>query len=139
MAAFAKCSGLTSVTIGNSVTSIGYNAFTDCSSLQHLYSLAKNVPQAANAFEKGIAFSLATLHVPAESMYSYNAAEGWNKFINIVALTDEEMTDVKDLKFDAEDESSTIYNMNGVRQIKTQRGLNIIRMKDGTTRKIVVK
>ena len=31
--AFYDCSGLTSVTIGNGVTSIGNNAFRDCSSL----------------------------------------------------------------------------------------------------------
>ena len=31
--AFANCSGLTSVTIGNSVTSIGYEAFRDCTGL----------------------------------------------------------------------------------------------------------
>ena len=31
--AFRKCSALTSVTIGNSVTSIGFNAFYDCSKL----------------------------------------------------------------------------------------------------------
>ena len=31
--AFIGCSGLTSVSIGNSVTSIGYNAFKECSSL----------------------------------------------------------------------------------------------------------
>jgi hypothetical protein len=31
--AFSRCSGLTSVTIGNSVTSIGYYAFSDCTGL----------------------------------------------------------------------------------------------------------
>jgi uncharacterized repeat protein (TIGR02543 family) len=34
--AFYNCTGLTSVTIGNSVTSIGYNEFYDCSGLKSL-------------------------------------------------------------------------------------------------------
>ena len=35
--AFYRCSGLTSVTIGNSVTSIGYNAFFGCSALTSVH------------------------------------------------------------------------------------------------------
>ena len=35
--AFSDCTGLTSVTIGNSVTSIGYRAFEDCSGLTSVY------------------------------------------------------------------------------------------------------
>jgi hypothetical protein len=41
--AFAYCSGLTSVTIGNGVTSIGYGAFNSCTSLTKAYFLG-NAP-----------------------------------------------------------------------------------------------
>ena len=48
-------------------------------------------------------------------------------------------TDVKSLKQDVENEKATMYNLNGVRQQSTQRGINIVKTKDGTTRKVVVK
>ena len=35
--AFENCSGLTSVTIGNSVTSIGYSAFGSCGGLRQVF------------------------------------------------------------------------------------------------------
>ena len=38
--AFYKCTGLTSITIGNSVTSIGYFAFRDCSQLKTVINLS---------------------------------------------------------------------------------------------------
>ena len=123
-----------------SVTSVGTDAFSVCSGLQHLYSFAKSVPKAANAFRTGIAFSFATLHVPAESMYSYNAAEGWNKFINIVALTDNDPkpTGITNINNDIE-KGERYYSLDGKRMAQPQRGLNIIRKSDGTTSKVFVK
>ena len=100
--AFRGCSGLTSVIIPSGVTSIGSDAFSGCSGLKHLYSFAQNVPQAGDAFKEGVAFSLATLHVHAESMFSYNAADGWSNFINIVALTDQEISDLDPATIDAQ-------------------------------------
>ena len=49
--AFSGCSGLTSVTIGNSVTSIGYQAFYGCSSLTSV-----TIPNSVTSIE-GYAFS----------------------------------------------------------------------------------
>ena len=48
-------------------------------------------------------------------------------------------TDVKSLKHDVETEKATMYNLNGVRQQNTQRGINVIRMEDGATKKVMVK
>jgi hypothetical protein len=48
-------------------------------------------------------------------------------------------TDVKSLKHDVENEKATMYNLNGVRQSQSQQGINIVKAKDGTTRKVVLK
>ena len=87
--AFASCSGLTSITIGNSVTSIEAGAFQYCSGLLDMYCYAENVPTTvSNAFNYSN-IANATLHVPAGSIGNYQAAEPWNNFWAIVALSDE--------------------------------------------------
>ena len=49
---YNDCSGLTSVTIGNSVEYIGSEAFLDCSDLLDVYCYAERVPSTySDAFE----------------------------------------------------------------------------------------
>ena len=89
---YFDCSGLTSVTIGNSVKSIGEEAFSNCSKLRDVYCYAEKVPSAYDYYY-GSAFNNssianATLHVPAASIDSYKATKPWSSFGKIVALTE---------------------------------------------------
>ena len=84
--AFFFCSGLTSVTIGNGVESIGQLAFSYCPELLDVYCYAENVPYTeSNAFD-GSSIQNPTLHVPAASLQSYKSTEPWKGFGNIDAL-----------------------------------------------------
>ena len=90
--AFYWCSGLKSVTIGNSVTSIGQEAFGNCENLADVYCLATNVPATrydggdyCNPFE-GSYPEYMTLHVPAEAINSYKTTAPWSSFGNIITL-----------------------------------------------------
>ena len=86
--AFKYCNGLISVTIPNSVTSIGKDFFSWCSFLTDVYCFAESVPTTdANAFGGSTPISNITLHVPAASVDTYQAAEPWNGFKKIVALS----------------------------------------------------
>ena len=84
--AFYNCSGLTSVTIGNSVKSIWIEAFRYCSKLEDVYCYAEKVPSTdASAFE-GSYIEYSTLHVIGSSLSSYQATAPWSGFGTIKAL-----------------------------------------------------
>ena len=79
--AFYGCSGLTSVTIPNSVTSIGEGAFYGCSSLTTITCKAINPPTLGdNVFTK--VDTTIPLYVPAQSVSAYQAADGWDDFMD---------------------------------------------------------
>ena len=74
---------MTSVNIGNNVTSIGDYAFGGCSSLTDVYYSAEGVPStASNAFSNS-SCGTATLHVPTGSVEAYRTTEPWSGFGNI--------------------------------------------------------
>ena len=74
------------MTIGNSVTSIGYNAFWSCPSLISVTSLNTTPPTIGNeqwgAFEETTVQN-AILYVPTGSKGAYQQAEYWEDFLNI--------------------------------------------------------
>lgn len=79
---FEYCSGLISITIPNSVTSIGDFAFRYCDGLKSVIS------EIINPFEIGenvfSDYSKPTLTVPYGTKSKYQATNYWNKFTNIV-------------------------------------------------------
>ena len=81
--AFRSCSNLTYVTIPNSVTAISDNAFSNCSSLSSVISEIK-IPFAIGDYVFESSYETATLTVPAGTKAKYQSTDGWNKFQNIV-------------------------------------------------------
>ena len=140
---FPLCTSLTSVIIGNGVTSIHDEAFMKCQSLKDMYCYAEQVPETNNplVFDRSN-YRNATLHVPAASLEAYRNAEQWKDFGRIVALTDEDPKPTTDINTPAVTQMPAIvecYSIDGKRISSPQRGLNIIRMSDGTVKKVFVK
>jgi len=133
--AFLYCSGLTSVTIPNSVTTIGNFAFSGCS-LTELVCYAETPPFCDYIILEGVNISLCTLKVPKGSKDAYRQADGWKEFVNI------EEVDVTGIEAVAAESMSNaditdIYDLNGRRRDALQPGVNIVKMSDGTTRKVI--
>ncbi|MBR5480250.1 MAG: leucine-rich repeat domain-containing protein [Bacteroidaceae bacterium] len=131
--AFEGCYGLTSVTIGSGVETIGSVSFSYCPDLLDVYCHAKNVPNTGSDAFDGSYPENATLHVPSASVELYKAASPWKEFGNIVALTDEE-TGIEELKAGNGTKASVLFDLNGRRVQKAQKGLYI---QNG--RKVLVK
>jgi len=96
-------------------------------------SCSKHTAYTAFMFE-GI--DKATLHVPAASVEAYKVADGWKDFGKIVAIGEE--TAIKSAICE-DAEINNVYDMNGRKLSKPQKGLNLIRMSNGQIRKVLAK
>ena len=76
--AFGYSTFILSVTIGDRITSIGDQAFSNCDKLKSVTCLSTTPPTlGAGAFETTAEFPI---YVPAESVDAYKAAAGWNAY-----------------------------------------------------------
>ena len=137
--AFSGCSSLTSVTIGNSVTYIGSWAFGDCDKLVTIISLIENPFGIEGKNSETPIFSYdtfknATLYVPKGTIDKYKETKGWKDFSNIK----ESSTGINDIKQE-ETTVSRYYNLNGQETSQPRKGISIVKMSNGKTKKVVVK
>ncbi|MBQ7472681.1 MAG: hypothetical protein IJS97_09745 [Prevotella sp.] len=138
---------MTSIEIPNSVTSIGNCAFGACDNLLSIFSLIENPYNITddvfhlwdNHSWTSYFDSNKTLYVPKGTKSLYEACEGWKLFTNIIEL---ETDGIRNVEKGVEEQTTTCkdrYDLNGRRISEPQRGLNILRMSDGTVRKVVIK
>ena len=136
---FSDCSKLATVIIPSTITTIGDYAFIS-SGLTDMYCYAEQLPEIGSSIFQDT-YHRATLHVPANSVDAYSNAEQWKYFPDIVALTDSDPTPsgITAPTVVRQASISECYDLSGRRTSQSQRGLNIFRMSDGTTKKVFVK
>ncbi len=111
--AFRNCSGLTSVTIGESVTTIGDYAFS-CSGLKSIYSLNPEPPSCSVDWYGGVFHDVdkraCTLYVPEGSKTAYSTAYAWRDFYNIEEI---DMSPLTVETYEATEITPTSATLNG--------------------------
>lgn len=141
-AAFYGCDALESIILPQSLESIGSNAFTDCISLHDVYCYAVIPPSTYPSYSfENAPVETATLHVPASAIETYRQTAPWNTFANIVALNDDDPkpTGILNKIMMSNSYPEYYYTIDGIKSSKPHRGINIIRMNDGTIKKSYVK
>ena len=133
--AFTSCR-MNSITIPASVTSIGNYAFIYCTQMKDFYCFAKALPSInANAFTSYY-ISNATLHVPAAAIEVYSSTIPWSGFGSIVA----DETAIGTIKGNQNEQNEDVlYDLNGRKLSKLQRGINIVRDSDGSAKKVLAR
>ena len=90
--AFYGCSGLTELTLPDSVASIGDGAFICCSDLSKITSLAEIPPVCGSGVFDRVNKTNCELIVPVISVTAYKQAEVWNEFSSIRGFSGVEVT-----------------------------------------------
>ena len=108
--------------------------------MSNVYCYAEIIPEAVNSSFTDSIVKRATLHVPAASLDSYKNAELWKDFGSIDALTDSDPkpTGITEVGTDFTTDER-YYALDGKRLEIPKRGLNLIHMNNGKTKKVVVK
>ena len=77
--AFSSCDNLTSVTIGKSVASIGAKAFNDNKKLTSVYCKPTTPPTGGENMFSGYVTNY-TIYVPTNSVEAYKEADYWSNY-----------------------------------------------------------
>ncbi len=131
--AFYNCPSLISVDISENVQTIGSSAF-NCSNLATVTSRIKK-PFAINGsvFSQNTLYN-ATLYVPKGTINAYKKTDGWKDFVWIEGK--DLNSTIEQIMNDSIREVSR-YNINGNKIDASQRGLIILKLSNGTTKKVL--
>ncbi len=132
--AFSGCSSLDYFSFGSSVETIGKEAFSDCTAMTRLISKAAVPPVCGSQALDDINKWECSLYVPDGALASYQQAEQWKEFW-FMQIDPDAIGDVKAGNVDVKNR----YDIQGHKIAKPQKGINIIRYSDGTTRKVLAK
>lgn len=159
-AAFASCHNIKTIVMGKNIKSIGQAAFSGCT-LKDIYTL-NDYPPTLNVSDNdspvgispaditvtfeyrnnnGSTYKTATLWVPESSLDEYKNHIDWGQFVNIQAF-DPNTFNPSTLGIKTitnYEEEMNRYSIDGRKLSMPTKGVNIIRMKNGTVKKVLMK
>jgi hypothetical protein len=116
-----------------SLKSIGSYAFDD-TQLESVVCLNPAPCECEENVFKNETYLYATLRVPQESLHLYESTSPWNNFLNIEGYT---LSSINELTNCSNLPEKKYINIIGELSDKPFKGINIIRYKDGSTRKVL--
>ena len=134
--AFYGCGKLTNIILPQSLKSLGMYTFNN-TGLIDIYCYAEEIPSTSIGTFNNIDLSEVTLHVRESDIPLYKAIDPWNKFGSIVALTEEE-TGIETTSI-SNNEVQSYYSLDGKHLDAPQKGINIVKLANGQTKKVVIK
>ena len=150
--AFSDCHKLESVDLSNCCAYIFKDAFANCEQLRTVkagqstppyfgdtYLIADEYEDGAETCFSPSTYLLATLQVPEGSKEAYANASNWKNFATIEDILPKEEVNGIQSVHSFPSKTPVYYNLQGNRQNRLAKGINIIRQSDGTTRKVIVK
>ena len=151
--AFCNCSNLSSITIHNSVTSIG-SSFEGCTGLKCIYLLGETPPSINSYNFTASQYINMVLYVPIGSLATYQNADIWKEFWDIQEFDVTGIGDINECNIkmeftshgvsfsNAKDANVTVYTINGIlvkridnyrgEEIRLNSGAYIVRVGDKT-------
>lgn len=140
---FEYCQSLKSLKIPSTVTIIGDRAFQYCKELTDVYCFALETPDTKNTSIidarpfNDCDIEYATLHVPSSSVEEYQKNRPWCYFGSIVSLTDDDTA----IRMQTIEENNIVryVNLEGKQVSQPIKGVNIVVLKNGVTKKILKK
>ena len=133
--AFFCCYGLISLTIPSSVTAIGSRAFNDCSGLTSIYAYMEKLPETGSNLFLGCDEKKCTVYVPKGTYDDYFVSE-FGFFSHIVEF---DATGIDKTTTSTDVEEVSRYSLNGQRLVGPTKGLNIVKYSDGSVKKVAVE
>ena len=143
--AFSYCNLMTTIIIPASVEYLEKNSLMQCNGLTDIYVCRQEPPDNRSPFGDpyldGFDFDHVVLHVPTGCMSDYATGKTWKYFKNIVEFDPNNMGDPTGIGLQTVEETgeNTFFSADGKQLQSPQRGLNIVRQKNGTSVKVVVK
>lgn len=133
---FYGCSSLEQITLASSITKMGSECFDGCERLKKIISYIVNPSYHYNYLSSNFTnytYENVPIYIPVNSTPYYDASN-WD-FKNIYEM---ESTDII-INVSIADEPLKYYSINGQQLASPSKGINIIKMSDGTSKKIIVK
>ena len=111
-----------------------------CGKLEKLVITAPEKPKLS---KYGITFKSCNpdlvLYVPANLLEEYKADKAYTQYITDIRAIDSQVVGIEQAKADGSAEVKAVYSADGTRLNAMQKGVNIVKMSDGTVKKVMRK
>lgn len=143
--AFQGCHNLKTVYFGKNIESLGQIFMNGVEKLEEIYCYAVTPYHLAGLnydykeeyyffdYNYQKLYNTVKLHVPKGSLEAYKSAKVWRLFDNIDEF---EATDIDNVVNSSDNAPTAIYDANGMKRQSLAKGLNIIRMANGSVKKV---